>query len=176
MRKVIVRGPALSRSGYGEHCRAVLRALRSEKNNDIYLVNVGWGESGWIFEDNEERKWIDDTIFKTANFLQTSKQPSFDLSVQVQLPIEWDLLATKNIGVTAGVETDTVPENWASASEKMDAIIVPSAHTKFGFHTYENVIDKVQVIGYPVRKFKKEKLPLPSGIRERMLSSWSPLS
>jgi len=175
MRKVIVRGPALSRSGYGEHCRAVLRALKSDSNNDIYLINVGWGQSGWIYEDNEERKWIDDTIFKTASFLQ-SQPPSFDLSVQVQLPVEWELLAPKNIGVTAGVETDTIPTAWAEASEKMDAIIVPSAHTKFGYHTYEGVADKVKVVNYPVRKFEMEKMPLSLGTGFNFLSvaQWSP--
>mgnify|MGYP003110062075 CR=1 FL=1 len=175
MKKIIVRGPALSRSGYGEHCRAVLRALKTDDTNDIYLVNVGWGESGWLYEDNEERRWIDDTIFKTAGYLQ-SKEPKFDLSVQVQLPIEWELLADKNIGVTAGVETDTIPERWAVASEKMDAIIVPSAHTRFGYRNYENLIKKINVIGYPVRKFEKEKLPLPLGTGFNFLSvaQWNP--
>ena len=175
MRKVIVRGPALSRSGYGEHCRAVLRALKSDKNNNIHLINVGWGESGWLYEDTEERRWIDETILKTATYLQTGS-PEFDLSVQVQLPIEWEPLARKNIGVTAGVETDTLPATWATASESMDAIIVPSAHAKFGYHTYENVHNKVSVVNYPVRKFEKEKLPLALGTGFNFLSvaQWSP--
>ena len=35
--KVIVKGPALTRTGYGEHCRFVLRALRQFEGLDIYL-------------------------------------------------------------------------------------------------------------------------------------------
>ena len=65
MKKVLVRGPALSRSGYGEHARYVLRALRSSEDVDLYLVNTNWGETSWLFEDNEERKWIDSLLMKT---------------------------------------------------------------------------------------------------------------
>ena len=41
MKKVLVRGPALSQSGYGEHTRFLLRALRSREDIfDIHLLNV----------------------------------------------------------------------------------------------------------------------------------------
>ena len=60
MKKVVVRGPALSQSGYGEHTRFVLRALRSKPELfDVYLLNIPWGNTGWIWEDNEDRQWID---------------------------------------------------------------------------------------------------------------------
>ena len=37
MKRVLVRGPALSQSGYGEHTRLVLRALRSrEEELELY--------------------------------------------------------------------------------------------------------------------------------------------
>ena len=69
--KVIVRGPALTRTGYGEHCRFVLRALRSiEDKIDIYLLPVNWGQSNWIWEDNEERQWMDYIVRKTALYHQ----------------------------------------------------------------------------------------------------------
>jgi glycosyltransferase involved in cell wall biosynthesis len=170
--KILVRGPALSQSGYGEHCRSVLRALKSKKQNDIYLVNVGWGESGWIYEDTDERRWIDSLILKTAQ----ATEPEFDLSVQVQLPIEWQQLAKKNIGVTAGVETDTIPATWAEASEQMDAIIVPSQHTKDGFSQYKNLLKKISVIGYPVRRKKTQPLDLGLSTASNFLTvaQWSP--
>ena len=173
MTKILVRGPALSQSGYGEHCRSVLRALKSRKSNDIYLINVGWGESGWIYEDSDERRWIDSLILKTS---QSIKNTEFDLSVQVQLPIEWQRLAKKNIGVTAGVETDTAPENWCKASEAMDAIIVPSEHTKNGFSSNSEVHEKISVIGYPVRKFKSHNLDLELQTKFNFLTvaQWSP--
>jgi len=172
MTKILVRGPALSQSGYGEHCRSVLRALKSKKKNDIYLVNVGWGESGWVYEDTDERRWIDSLILKTAQ----ATEVDFDLSVQVQLPIEWQQLAKKNIGVTAGVETDTIPVAWAEASEQMDAIIVPSHHTKNGFSAYSNLMDKIAVIGYPVRRKKTQSLDLELSTTSNFLTvaQWSP--
>ena len=79
MAKIIVRGPALSQSGYGEHCRSVLAALK-ETDHDIYLINVGWGETGWVYEDTEERRWIDSLIIKTA---QQEKPQEFDLCVNL---------------------------------------------------------------------------------------------
>ena len=58
--KVLVVGPALTLSGYGEQTRFALRALRSQEDQyDIYLNTTSWGASGWLHEDNEEREWID---------------------------------------------------------------------------------------------------------------------
>ena len=151
-KNILVRGPALSQSGYGEHCRTVLRALRDNEDVELYLINVGWGETGWVYEDTDERRWIDSVILKTAQNITDLK---IDASVQVQLPIEWQELAPVNIGVTAGVETDTLPETWNKASETVDAILVPSEHTKSGFA--EALRDKIQVIGYPAKKFTSPK-------------------
>ena len=64
--KVLVRGPALTRTGYGEHCRFVLRSLRQCEGLDLYLMPVNWGQSTWLWEDNEERSWTDSIIKKTA--------------------------------------------------------------------------------------------------------------
>ena len=69
MRKIIVRGPALSRSGYGEQTRFALRSLRAyEDEFDIFLINTNWGRTGWDWEDTEERRWMDD-IEENLNFL-----------------------------------------------------------------------------------------------------------
>ena len=62
-RKVLLKGPLLTRSGYGEHARFVLRALRSREDLfDIYLQPLQWGQTSWINEESEERTWIDHTI------------------------------------------------------------------------------------------------------------------
>lgn len=168
MTKIIVRGPALSQSGYGEHCRSVLRSLK-ETGHDIYLYNVNWGETGWIFEDNEERRWLDSLIIKTAE----NQNQEYDLSIQVQLPTEWNHIAHKNIGVTAGLETTEAPNEWISACENMDAVIVPSEHSKVSLANRDNIY----VVGYPFFKsVGKKQLPLNVSTDKNFLSvaQWSP--
>ena len=40
-KKILVRGPALSQTGYGEQCRFALRSLKSREDLfDIYLLNI----------------------------------------------------------------------------------------------------------------------------------------
>ena len=52
--RVLVRGPALTQSGYGEHTRFLLRSLKmSPEKYDVYLVALNWGQTGWLSEDSE---------------------------------------------------------------------------------------------------------------------------
>ena len=52
MKSVLVKGPALSHSGYGEHTRFILRSLRTRPDLfDIFLLNINWGQTSWIAED-----------------------------------------------------------------------------------------------------------------------------
>ena len=102
MKKVIVRGPALSRSGYGEQTRFALRSLRTQGDKyDIYVINTGWGKTSCIWEDDSERRWLDHLLVKTQNFMraheQKKVQPEFDISLQVTIPNEWEQMAPINI-------------------------------------------------------------------------------
>ena len=135
MRKsVLVRGPALTQSGYGEHTRFVLRALRAQEDKfDIHVLPTKWGETGWLAIPDEERKWLDQQINKAAIHLQ-QKLP-YDLSVQVTIPNEWQKLAPVNIGVTAGIETNKVSPVWLQQANLMDKIVTISEHSKSGFDT-----------------------------------------
>ena len=46
-KKIFVRGPVLSQSGYGEQSRFALRALRSREDLfDIYVQPIAWGKTG----------------------------------------------------------------------------------------------------------------------------------
>ena len=173
MKKVLVRGPALSQSGYGEHTRFVLRSLRSQPELfDVYLITIPWGSTGWVWEDTEERKWIDSLLQKTIEYTQA--KGSFDVSLQVTIPNEFEKLATVNIGVTAGIETTKIAPLWVEKSQLMDKIIVVSEHAKYGF---ENTVysggnpqtgqfmsfqvdQPIEVVGYPVKKTKSKKLDL----------------
>ena len=66
MKKVLLVAPVLSRSGYGEMARFALRSLLSEPNVDLYLHNLNWGKSGWIWRDDDERRMIDSLLQKTV--------------------------------------------------------------------------------------------------------------
>ena len=112
MKKVLVRGPILSRSGYGEHARFLLRSLRAYGDVfDIYAVTTSWGATGWLWEDNEERRWLDEILKKTA-IQQHNGTLTLDISLQVTIPNEWERIAPINIGFTAGMETTQVAHQW----------------------------------------------------------------
>jgi glycosyltransferase involved in cell wall biosynthesis len=128
-KKIIVNGPALSQSGYGEHTRFLLRALRSREDVfDIYLNNLNWGKTNWLFHDDDERRWIDFLLQKTV--FHTKQNGQFDLSAQVTIPNEWKPMAPVNIGVTAGIETTKVSPQWIEKSWGVDKIITISEHSK----------------------------------------------
>lgn len=130
--KILVRGPALSQSGYGEQTRFALRSLRSREDIfDIYLFNVNWGKTGEIFRDNEEREWLDNIIKKTLFYQQQmNNQGYYDISLQVTIPNEWKPMAPINIGYTAGIETTHVAPQWIELGEQMDHIILVSNHAR----------------------------------------------
>jgi len=169
-KKVLVRAPVLTRSGYGEHGRFVIRALRSKPELfEIYVIPVNWGETGWLTEDNEERIWLDERIKETATYGEQGGQ--FDISIQVTIPNEWQGMAPINIGVTAGIETTKVAPVWLEKANMMDKVITISEHSKWGF---DNTIyqgqnsqtaapmtlaceSPVEIVHYPVKIY--ETLP-----------------
>ena len=67
MRKnVILKGPILTRSGYGEQARFALRSLRSRPDlYNVFIQPLSWGDTSWLTDVDEERTWIDQTIEKT---------------------------------------------------------------------------------------------------------------
>lgn len=148
--RVILRGPVLSQSGYGEHARFIFRSLLKTPGVTPYVVNTGWGQTSWIWEESDERVSIDKCLIDTISYMNEKQPNRFDLSIQVGLPIEWTKLATKNIGVTAGIETDKVLDSWDTSANEMDAIIVPSEHSKSGFS--EEVQKKISVVSFPVEE------------------------
>jgi len=171
MKKVIVRGPALSRSGYGEHTRFLLRSLKDNKDFDVYLLNTPWGATSWLHEDSEEREWIDSLLMKT---LESGREEKFDLSLQVTIPNEWRPMAEKNIGITAGIETNKISDAWLQSAMSVDKIIVPSKHSKEGFLNNKKEMTSpdgektieltcqtpIDVVSFPFRNIEPENLNL----------------
>ena len=128
MKKVFLKGPILTQSGYGHHARTVFRALKTRPDLfDIYVQPIPWGATSWIWQDNEERKEIDSILNKTIHFINSGGK--FDVSMQVTIPNEWEKIAPINIGVTAGIETDKIASQWIEKSFLMDKIITISKHS-----------------------------------------------
>ncbi len=140
-KKIFVRAPVLTATGYGEQARFALRALRSREDLfDVYIQPIPWGQSGWIWEDSEERDWIDARIAETQILLQQEKlQP--DISLQITIPNEFKKMCPINIGYTAGIETDRVSPIWLQKGNEMDKILVVSHHAK---STYEGTVAMLQ--------------------------------
>lgn len=129
-KKIFVRGPVLSQSGYGEQSRFALRALRSREDLfDIYVQPINWGQTGWIWENTEFRQWMDQRILETQILLQ-QKQLQPDISLQITIPNEFKKICPVNIGYTAGIETTKVAPEWLVKGNDMDKILVVSQHAK----------------------------------------------
>ena len=126
-KKVILKGPVLTRSGYGEQSRFALRSLRSRPDEfDIYIQPLSWGKTSWMYEQNEERQFIDNCIEKTIGFIQQGGK--FDMSIQCTIPNEFENMATVNIGYTAGIEATAVSPLWLQkTNELVDRLIVVSS-------------------------------------------------
>ena len=70
-KKILVRGPVLSQSGYGEQSRFALRALKSREDLfEIFILPIPWGKTGWLWEETEFRKWMDEKISLTQLLVQ----------------------------------------------------------------------------------------------------------
>jgi len=125
MTSVLIRAPLLTQSGYGVHSRQIFRwAL--EKGLDIKVQILPWGMTGW-YTSSEECDGLIGEIMKRSS--APVRKP--DLSLQVQLPNEWDPnIAEKNIGITAAVETTVCNRDWIQNCYAMDEVIVPSNFTK----------------------------------------------
>ena len=173
MKKVLLVGPVLSRSGYGEMARFALRSLLTEPSIDLYIHNLNWGKSGWIWRDDDERKLIDSLLQKTVFYNQQGGK--YDSSIQVTIPNEWKRLTPHDVGYTAGIETDKVAPHWLLKGNEMQKIITISKHSKDTYistkydgtnsDTGEPVLGykletPIDVVGFPVRNLESEELTL----------------
>ena len=189
-KKILLKGPILSRSGYGEQARFALRSLLKHQDRfDIFIVNTNWGQTGWTSQNDEERKQIDFLAKKTYHWMQNDNK--FDISLQVTIPNEWEKIAPINIGYTAGIETTKVAPQWVEKSQLMDKIIVTSNHSKNTLvdTTYDlkniktdqivgktSVSTPVEVVSYPAKQAKKKSIDLDLDTEFNFLtvSQWGP--
>lgn len=164
MKKVLVRAPLLSQSGYGVHSRQIFRFCEAQKDWSITTQILPWGITPWNINSEDEGG-----IYGRAMSLSRPVSESQDISFQIQLPHEWDpSLAKFNVGVTAGVETNKCSSEWVDMHiNKMDLVIVPSKFTKKTLENSATVKLNTPIVVLPEAYFdelleKPKKDPLDS--------------
>jgi len=133
MLKVLMKAPALSMSGYGEQARFLLRSIRHRDDIDLYLVDIPWGKSNQICKNTDEFQWIREMAIKTGLAHSNNPDMTYDVSLQVTIPNEWENIAPVNIGYTAGIECDRVSPLWIQKANQMSKILTISEHSKLVF-------------------------------------------
>lgn len=128
-KKVILRAPVLTQSGYGVHARQVARWLFDQMDKrgdiDVHIEALQWGITPWIVNPDA----YDGLVGRMVQHATSADH--YDVSLQLQLPNEWNpFLADYNIGITAAVETDKCSKEWANNVNQMDLVIVPSEFVK----------------------------------------------
>jgi len=122
---LVFQGPIFTRSGYGDHCRDLMKSLRKMDKYDIKIIPLRWGNTpqNQVEGENEFGRWMLDRVIGAID-----QKP--DIFMQVSVANEFEPKGHYNIGVTAGVETTIAPKDFIDGSNKMDLIIVPSQFTK----------------------------------------------
>lgn len=122
---LVFQGPVFTRSGYGDHCRDLLKSLRAMDRFDIKIIPLRWGNTPQNQADpsKEFGKWMLERVVT-----QLTQKP--DVFIQVSVANEFNPIGNYNIGITAGVETTVVPREFIDGVNKMDLTLVPSEFTK----------------------------------------------
>jgi len=122
---LVFQGPIFTRSGYGDHCRDLMKSLRKMDKYDIKIIPLRWGNTPQNQVDGESDfgRWMLERVIPQLEF-----KP--DVFIQVSVANEFEPKGEYNIGVTAGVETTICPKDFIDGCNKMDLIIVPSNFTK----------------------------------------------
>ena len=148
MKKVLLRGPLLTASGYGEHARQFFRWLETREDIDLKVQCLNWGITTWYINPDIEEGLIGRIMEKT-NF--DIKKEKFDISIQIQLPDEWDTsLAKFNVGVSAFIETDKCTQKWLKCCDKVDKVIVPSKHALDSILSAGKPNTKIHIVNEPL--------------------------
>jgi len=131
---LVFQGPIFTRSGYGDHCRDLMKSLRKMDKYDIKIIPLRWGSTpqNQVDGSSEFGRWMLDRVVG-----EIGEKP--DVFMQVSVANEFEPKGHYNIGITAGVETTIAPKDFIDGSNKMDLIIVPSHFTKqnLGGTTYQ---------------------------------------
>ena len=178
--KVILKAPIFTQSGYGEHSRLVYDSLLEIIDKiDLYIYPLEWGQTSHVSPDESNTEYyttiqeLSDKVGHVANSFQ-GKIPTdfFDLSIQITIPGEFEQIAKYNVGITAGVETDSISHTWIQKINQMNKILTISDFSKKSIvDTIYPLQDQngnpagelkvqvpVEVVHYPVKEYETEQV------------------
>ena len=189
MIKVLLKGPILTRSGYGEQTRFAFRALMSRPDKfEVYVQPINWGTTSWLSEDDPERALIDDRIEKTIHHMHSGGR--IDMTLQTTIPNEWEAPpGCVHVGYTAGIETTLVDHTWLLKANEMDKVICVSDHSREVFEktqykgeredgtsTILSLETPIETVGYPIKAYESVDLGLEFSTSFNFLciAQWGP--
>jgi len=139
-RNVFLRASLYSRSGYGEHSRDILKALWDAGSFNINIHPTRWGESS--LTSNLDTQMLDILRFCSQNKVEQKDS----IFIHVGLPSEFEKLGKYNVGISAGLESETMPEEWVKKCNTMDLVVVPST---FGMQLFKRSGVSVPILVCP---------------------------
>jgi len=143
MKKVLLRAPLLTYSGYGTHARQIFRWLKTVPDIKLKVQALSWGVTPWMISPQLEGGLVNEIMGCTIS----SSDEKFDVTLQLQLPNEWDPSMGKvNIGMSAVVETDRCNPTWVDCCNRMDHVVVPSNHAKNALEISGTVVAPLSVV------------------------------
>jgi hypothetical protein len=126
----VISCPIDTYSGYGARSRDIVKALIELDKYEVKILPQRWGNTPWGFiEDNKEWHFLKPHLLPVGN--QLTEKP--DIWAQITVPNEFTPIGEYNIGITAGIETDTCAPQWIEGMNRMDINFVSSNHSKSVF-------------------------------------------
>lgn len=126
----VISCPIDTYSGYGARSRDVVKALIELNKYEVKIMPQRWGNTPWGFiEDNEEWHFLKPHLLPVGERLKSKP----DIWAQITVPNEFTPIGQYNIGITAGIETDTCAPQWIEGMNRMNINFVSSQHSKTVF-------------------------------------------
>ncbi|MCK9541088.1 MAG: glycosyltransferase [Novosphingobium sp.] len=157
-KNIIFSCPAYSMSGYGAHSRDMIEAIWNSGKFNLSILANGWGGS-------TNSRYLGLNIKDILDFCNhnkiTEEQPY--TFVHVGIPTEFKRNSKyKNIGVTAGLEADRLPNSWVDGCRNVDLLIVPTQFEKDLF-IKSGVKTRIEIVneGVDTEIFHPLQTPIP---------------
>lgn len=131
-KEIVFVGPVGTRSGYGSRSRDVCKALIKSGYN-LKIIAVPWGTTPQDALDISNKD--DAQIISRLHNGPITNQP--DIFIHCTIPNEFQNIGKFNIGLTAGIETDSCQPEWIEGCNRMNLVLTSSEHSKKVFETIE---------------------------------------